>query len=354
MPEPHVCIHFGTCGGCTYQNLSQADYRALKREMVVRALQRQRFENPDVTDVVAVAPGTRRRAVFKIAKQNGEVLAGFHAAKSHAIVDMRECRVLTPGLYGLVAGLRGMMGAILRDGENAEAHATQADNGFDIALRWERKFDPETAAEVARWMKRLDLARVTANGEILCELAAPEIAFAGARIRIPPDCFLQPTREGEGVLQSFVLESLKNAKSVADLFCGIGTFALPLARLVRVQAFDSDRAMVAALSVAARNAPGLKPLAAQARDLFRDPLPPDEWKRFDAAVLDPPRAGALAQVRALAQSSVRRIAYVSCNADTFARDARVLAEGGYEMGTVTPVDQFLWSEHIELVAAFAR
>lgn len=354
MPEPHVCIHFGTCGGCTYQNLAPVEYRALKREMVVRALARHGFQNPDVADAVAVAPFTRRRAVFKIAKGGGEVLIGFHAAKSHAIVDMHECLVLTPQMFTLVAGLRGMMGAILRDGENAEAHVTQADNGFDMALRWKRKFDPRAAAEIARWMSRLNLARGTANGEILSELAAPEIHIGNAVVRIPPDCFLQPTKEGEGILQSFVSDKLKGTKAIADLFCGIGTFTFPLAQSARVQAFDNDGPMIEALAAAARRASGLKPVTTEKRDLFRQPLLTEELKAFDSAVLDPPRAGALAQIRELAQSKVRRIAYVSCNAETFARDARVLARAGYEMGTVTPVDQFLWSEHIELAAAFAR
>ncbi len=354
MPEPHVCIHFGTCGGCTFQNLAPADYRALKRHTVVRALERHGLGNADVAEVAAVAPATRRRAVFKLAKRGGGVLIGFHAARSHAIVDMRECLVLTPEVFALAGGLRRMMAAILREGEGAEAHVTRSDNGLDVALRWKRKFDPNIAAEIARWMSRLDLARMTANGELLAEAARPLVRLGRAEVAIPPDCFLQPTREGEHMLQAFVRDALAGAKYLADLFCGAGTFAFPLAERARVHAVDADPAMLDALGAAARKTAGLKPVTTERRDLFRQPLTAGELGAFDGVVLDPPRAGALAQVRALAQSDVPRVAYVSCNSESFGRDARILSDGGFRMGTVRPVDQFLWSEHIELVAVFTR
>lgn len=349
-----ICRHFGTCGGCTYQDYSPDDYRALKRGMILRAFERHGFSDPDVGDVIAVAPGTRRRAVFKIAKRASAVQIGFHAAKSHQIVDMHECLVITPAMFALVGGLREMMAGILHDGEDAEAHVTEADNGFDVSLRWPRKLDPTIAAEVARWMRKLNLARVSANNDVLSEMEQPQIRIGMADVRIPLNCFLQPTKQGEGVLQSFVFETFQKAKNAADLFCGVGTFTLPLAERARVHAVDSDKAMLDALASAVRNTSGLKPVTTEKRDLSKQPLLADELKSFDSVVLDPPRAGAQAQAVQLAQSKVRRIAYVSCNADTFARDARILADGGYKMETVVPVDQFLWSEHIELVGSFAR
>jgi 23S rRNA (uracil1939-C5)-methyltransferase len=175
-----------------------------------------------------------------------------------------------------------------------------------------------------------------------------------AEVRIPPDAFLQPTREGEGALQSRVADLLTKSKAIADLFCGAGTFAFPLAERARVLAVDGDKPMVEALAAAARNTQGLKPVTTEKRDLFKQPMLADELKPFDAAVLDPPRAGAQAQARELAKSKVARIAYVSCNAESLARDARILVDGGYRMGAVVPVDQFLWSAHVEVIAGFTR
>jgi 23S rRNA (uracil1939-C5)-methyltransferase len=349
-----VCAHFGACGGCAHQDMAPRVYRALKRDMVARALARQGFADAVVEEVVEVAPATRRRAVFKVAKQGGETRIGFHAARSHAIVDMRECHVLTPALTALVAGLRELMAALLREGETAELRVSDTDAGFDVSLDWKRGNDPAVNAVIARRASKLKLARVTAKGETLVELAPPTLHFGNAVVKLPPDAFLQPTREGEAALQARVAAATKGAKHLADLFAGLGTFALPLAEFARVHAVERDGAMLEALAFAARGTQGLKPVTTEKRDLFKEPLIAAELERFDAVVLDPPRAGALAQVRALAQSTVGRVAYVSCDPASFARDARILVDGGYRMGPVVPVDQFLWSSHIELVAAFAR
>jgi 23S rRNA (uracil1939-C5)-methyltransferase len=349
-----VCAHFGACGGCAHQDMAPAAYRALKRDMVVNALAGAGFADAAVEEVVEVPPATRRRAVFKVEKLNGAVAIGFHAARSHAIVDMRECRVLTPRLFALVAGLRELMTALLRDGEAAELHVTDTDVGFDVAIDWKRANDPAVNAAIARVASKLKLARVTAKAGTLIDLAQPIMGFGKAVVKLPPDAFLQPTREGEAALRSRVLAATKGARRVADLFAGLGTFALPLAEQARVHAVERDGAMLEALAAAARATQGLKPVTTEKRDLFKQPLTQAELKPFDAVVLDPPRAGAAAQAAQLAQSAVRRIAYVSCDPASFARDARVLVDGGYRMGAVVPVDQFLWSSHIELVAAFAR
>jgi 23S rRNA (uracil1939-C5)-methyltransferase len=301
-----------------------------------------------------VKPATRRRAVFKIAKRNGSVLAGFHAAQSHAIVDMHECLVLTPRLFALVGQLRELFAVLLNDGEDVEAHATDTETGPDIALRWSRKLTSAISAELARWAQAHKIARVTLNGGIATEFAAPVVIFGNARVALPPESFLQPTREGEAALRDRVLAAVKSAKTVADLFAGCGTFTFPLAEKARVHAVELDKPALASIAAAARTTQGLKPVTTEARDLFKLPLSGEELKPYDAVVLDPPRAGAQAQARALAASKVRRIAYVSCNAETFTRDARLLVDGGYRLGAVTPVDQFLWSPHIELVAGFAR
>jgi len=348
-----LCRHFGSCGGCTLQDVPEAAYRAQKRAAVVRALTKFGVE-AEVTDLVAVPPGTRRRAVFKIARRGGEAEVGFHAFKSHAIVDMRECLVLTPGLLRLAGALRAMASELFAGGQAAEAHATEADNGNDIAFRAPMKPTPALTAALARTAPALDAVRITWNGALAFERAAPVVHFGKAAVRLPPESFLQPTREGEAALRSRVLAAVKGAKTIADLFSGAGTFALALAEQGRVHAVELEPVMLEALAAAAKGTQGLKPVTTARRDLFKLPLTPLELNTFDAVVLDPPRAGAEAQARQLARSKVPRLAYVSCDADSFARDARILLDGGYRIGPVTPVDQFLWSSHIELVAAFER
>jgi 23S rRNA (uracil1939-C5)-methyltransferase len=334
--------------------MPDAAYRASKRDIVVRALAQRGLGEAQVADVVEVAPRTRRRCVFKIAKSGGEVLIGFHARASHSIVDMRECHVLTPALFGLVDRLRAVMGEILGDNEAAELHATETDAGFDLAFRWQRRTTPTLIATLARWAGQADVARITLRKDILVELAPPVLRIGSADVRLPPHAFLQPTREGEAFLQAQVLGALAGAKAVADLFAGCGTFALRLAEKAKVHVVELDAAMLDALAAAARRAGGLKPVSGERRDLFKRPLGARELDAFDAVALDPPRAGAERQVAQLAQSKVRRVAYVSCSADCFARDARILIDAGFTMAPVIPVDQFLWSEHIELVASFGR
>ncbi len=336
-----LCIHFGTCGGCATQDLPPQEYRTRKRDIVVRALARHGVE-AQVAEIFAIAPGTRRRCVFKI--KDGRI--GFHARASHDIVDMRECRVLTPGLFGLAQDLRDIANEI----GTAELHATEADNGFDLMLRWSRKARPALIAKLADWAAHSKVTRITAGGEILVELAAP--MWRG--VRLPPGAFLQPTREGEAFLQAEVAASAAKAKSALDLFAGCGTFALALAPRMKVHAVEHDAAQLSALAQAARARPGLKPVTVEKRDLFKQPLSAKELGVYDAAILDPPRAGAAAQIAELGKSGLKRIAYVSCNADSFARDTHALLGHGCKIGIVRPVDQFLWSEHIELVASFTR
>lgn len=336
-----LCIHFGTCGGCATQDMPREGYRALKRDMVVRALTRHGVE-AEVDEIFTIAPGTRRRCVFKI--KDGKV--GFHARASHDIVDMYQCRVLTPPLFDLAGHLRDIADEI----RTAEVHATEADNGLDLMFRWGRNASPSLIAKLASWAARSGVVRITAGNELLIEIMAP----VWGDVRLPPGAFLQPTREGETFLQHRVAACAANAKSAVDLFAGCGTFALALASRMKVHAVEHDAAQLSALAQGARAAAGLKPVTVEKRDLFKRQLSARELAVYDAAVLDPPRAGAAAQVAELGKSGLRRIAYVSCNADSFARDARSLLGQGYKIGIVRPVDQFLWSEHIELVASFTR
>jgi 23S rRNA (uracil1939-C5)-methyltransferase len=267
---------------------------------------------------------------------------------------MQECLVLTKVLRDFTATLRQGLAPILAEGEKAEIHVSETDTGLDLAFRWTRKLRPSLTADIAKAFAGADIARIIFNGEMLLERVKPEIHFDGIAVTPPPHAFVQATREGERALQARVAGLTKNAKTIVDLFAGIGTFSLPLARHAKVHAVEQDSDALAALADAARKAKGLKPVTVEKRDLFKIPLTVLELNRFDAAVLDPPRAGAEAQVKLLAVSKIPRIAYVSCDASSFARDAAILVKAGFRMGDVIPVDQFLYSGHIELVAGFSR
>jgi 23S rRNA (uracil1939-C5)-methyltransferase len=347
-----ICPHFGTCGGCSLQDLPPEVYRAKKRDSVVAALKRAGVEAV-VEEPVVVQPRSRRRAVFKIKSLPEGLHIGFHAAKSHTVIDMHHCDVLTPALFALVGGLRQKLEPLFGVGETAELHVTETDTGFDCALRWRAALTSTLTAALSSALSDLGIARLTMGRELAFETAAPAVTLGGVKVTLPPNPFLQSTAEGEAALQARVLETVGKAKNVADLFAGVGTFALPLARKARVHAVEQDQAALAALADASKSS-GLKPLTTEVRDLFKLPLTPAELNDYAAVVLDPPRAGAQAQVKALARSKVPIVAYVSCDASTFARDAALLMAGGFRMGPVTPIDQFLWSSHIELVGSFVR
>ena len=332
--------------------MGAADYAGAKRAVVQDALIKAGV-NAEVLVPIIVPPHSRRRAVFKIKRLPEGLHIGFHAARSHTVIDMHQCEVLTPALFALVSALRVKLEPLFGVGEIAELHVTQTDTGFDCALRW-RSLTPALTATLSKALSGLGIARLTMVGETVFETAVPQITLGGVAVALPSNPFLQSTAEGEAALQDCVLTIMGKAKIVADLFSGVGTFALPLARIAKVHAVEQDEAALAALNAATRGARGIKPLTTEKRDLFKVPLTPPELKPYDAVVLDPPRAGAEAQVRALTKSRVPVIAYVSCDAATFARDAAILVAGGYRPGPVTPIDQFLWSSHIELVGSFKR
>lgn len=348
-----TCLHFGRCGGCAYQDKTDADYRALKRQIVVDALARHGVET-EIGDVVEVPPGTRRRATMKAKKTENGVTLGFHAARTHDIVDIEECLVLTPRLVALLPGLRAMLAEMLGPHEDTELRLADTESGFDLGLRWRKPNDSPALTALAHWAGKLNIARISAHGDTVVSLGQPSARLGKALVALPPETFLQPTREGEAVLQDFVRETLARAKSAADLFCGCGTFTFPLAERAKVHAVELDEPMLKALAAAAKTVSGLKPVTTEKRNLFKRPLTAIELNAYDAVCLDPPRAGALEQVKMLALSRLSRIAYVSCDAETFARDARVLIDGGFRLNHIVPVDQFLWSAHIEVTGVFVR
>lgn len=348
-----LCRHFGACGGCLFQHLPDREYRTQKRDAVIDALT-EAGALADVTEIAEVPQASRRRAALKVKLAGGTVAIGFHAAKSHDIVDMEECRVLTPGLVRLLPGLRRMFAEVLAPQGDCDLRLTETATGIEVALRWSKPNDATMLAALARWADRLGLCRIAARGETVVSLGEPKVKLGKALVTLPPEAFLQPTEHGERVLQQLAVSALAGSKRLADLFCGCGTFTFPLAEKAKVHAVELESPMLETLGAAAKATSGLKPITTEKRNLFKRPLTVFELNGYDGLCLDPPRAGALEQARILAGSKIERIAYISCDAATFARDAKVLIDGGYKLGPVTPVDQFLWSSHIEVFGSFTR
>jgi len=349
-----ICPHFGTCGGCAIQHWDVARYREWKRGLVVEALAWAGLDAP-VDDVIDAHGEGRRRAVFHARRGQRDVLeVGFAALRTHRLVAIDRCPVLAPSLDGAIAAAWAVAEALEPTRKPLDIQVTASDAGLDIDVRGSGPLSPVRVAELAQVAERLKLARLTRHGELVTQRASPTLAIGRARVTLPPGCFLQATAAGEAALAALVTEGCGEAKEIADLFAGVGPFALRLAERMRVSAVDSDEAAVAALKRAAETTAGLKPVVTEVRDLFRRPLIAADLRRHDCAVFDPPRQGAEAQARALAASAVPRVIAVSCNPMTFARDARILVDGGYRLVRVIPVDQFRYSFHVELVGRFER
>lgn len=352
--EP-VCRHFLHCGGCLAQHMSPGLYRAWKHGLVVDAFRHRGIE-ADVAEPIVVEAGSRRRAFLGVERRGGEVIIGFREEGQHTLVDLAECPVLDPSIVAAVPGLRGIARRVMAERAAGRLVVTRLDHGLDVSFdNGRRDLKPDERAAVGALAQKMGLARLTVGGELIVAAGRPVATIAGVEVEIAPGLFLQAVPQAERLLAELCVGALaKSSKSAVDLFSGAGTLTLPLARRVAVTAYDSDRRAIAALQGAVRHAQALKPVTAQVRDLFRDPLSARELAAFDVVVFDPPRAGAAEQAERLAASKVPVVVAVSCNPATLARDARVLIDGGYRMGRVTPIDQFLYSPHIEAVAVFRR
>jgi 23S rRNA (uracil1939-C5)-methyltransferase len=349
-----VCPHFGICGGCALQHWASARYRDWKRSLVTQALVQAGLDAP-VDDLIDAHGEGRRRAVFHARRGTRDVLeVGFAALRAHHVVAIDRCPILAPGLDGAIEAAWAIAEALGGERKPLDIQVTASAAGLDVDVRGSGALTAARTGELARVAERRRLARLTRHGEIVAQRAAPTVTMGRAEVVLPPGAFLQATAAGEEALARLVATHCDGAKTVADLFAGVGPFALRLAERARVTAADNDAEAIAALARAAAGTQGLKPIETQSRDLFRRPFVPAELKRFDAVVFDPPRQGAEAQARMLAECAVPTVVAVSCNPATFARDARILADGGYRVMRVTPVDQFLYSAHVELVARFSR
>ncbi len=350
-----VCRHFGVCGGCMSQHMSDAIYRGWKHAVVVQAFQHRGIK-ADVQPVVRIGAGSRRRAFLGVERNGSKIAIGLREEGQHSLVDMLECAVLDPLIVAAIPNLKQMARIAMPDRKSGRLVVTKLDAGLDVSFdNGVKLLHPDERAALAGLADAAKIVRLTVAGDPIVTRSDPTLTIGGVAVDVPPSIFLQAVPEAERLLIEFVLAAVpKKSKRAVDLFSGLGTFAFPLAQTLQVLAVDSDKRAIEALQVASNRTKGLKPVESKVRDLFREPLSPKELEGFDLAVFDPPRAGAAEQAERLARSKVPVIVAVSCAPATLARDARTLMDGGYKMGPVTPIDQFVYSPHIEAVAVFKR
>jgi len=354
-----VSPHYGDCGGCSLQHWASGPYLGWKRDQVIAALARERIET-EVEATVAVPAGTRRRLALHARRlEDGRVVLGFKARKSWRLVEVTACPVADPRLVAAFPVLARVAAAFLEHPKSAPTlHVTWTLDGLDVDVTGvERRsggLSADRQMQAIRAAGEGDLARLSLAGETLVMARQPRVVFGPATVPLPAGGFLQAVPEAEAAMTSRAVAAVKGARMVADMFCGAGTFTFPLATVARVIAADASAGGIAALKVGIGSAKGMKPIEAQARDLFRRPLTSFDLKACEAIVFDPPRAGAIEQTAQIAATKASVVVGVSCNPQTFARDARVLIDAGFRLETVTPVDQFLWSSHVELVGVFRR
>lgn len=354
-----VSPQYGDCGGCSLQHWAHGPYLAWKREQVQQALARERIET-EIEPTVAVPAGSRRRLALHARRgPDGRAMLGFKARRSWRLVEVRECPVADPRIMRAIPALAELAEPLLEHPKSAPTlHVTWTLTGLDVDVTGvERRFgglsrDAQMKAIAAAG--RADLARLSLAGETLVMARQPQVAFGPATVPLPAGGFLQAVPDAEAAMVSRAVDAVRGARKIADLFCGAGTFTFPLATVAPVIAADASKAGIEALKAGVRSAKGLKAITAEARDLFRRPLTPFDLKGCDAIAFDPPRAGAVEQTAQIAGTKAAVVVGVSCNPQTFARDARVLIDAGFRLERVTPVDQFLWSAHVELVGIFRR
>lgn len=350
------CAHFGRCGGCQLQHWGEASYLAWKRQQVVEALAKRGLGGGQVEPVIPAWGEGRRRAAFHAGRVGAQVRVGFIERGGARLTPISQCPALAGPLEALALKLAPLAALVLPQRGDVTIACLWSETGADVAIKGAASGVYRSAfAALAAQAEALDLARLTIDGEPIVTRRAPLLRMGAARVTPPPGAFLQPTALGEEALARLALEAVSGAARVVDLFSGVGTFALRAAASAEVLAVETDDAMLVALKAAADGAGGaLKQVSTLRRDLLRTPFSSLEMKKFDAAIIDPPRSGARLQAEQIARAPVRKLAYVSCDPASFARDVKVLIEHGFGLTRVTPIDQFRWSPHIELVGALER
>lgn len=356
------CPHFAKCGGCDLQHLNDSRYARWVRDRALFALTQQGLSDVPVDEPVIASAASRRRVALKALKTAGGMILGFNQRGSHQIVDLESCAVMLPKFEALLEPLRAMLAKTLPAAKLATVHLTDTDSGIDMLVDAPDELTLDAREQLVTFAQTHDVAAIhwNINGFLdpVCVRREPTMIFAGVRVPFAPASFIQASQHCEKAMTEHVLRSCEGSGRVADLFCGLGTFSFPLAQSHQVLAVEGARDALSALeagrNMGRQDGPPLKQIVTRHRDLFRRPLTPKELDGFDAVVIDPPRAGALAQMQQLSQSQVQRIVSISCNPNTFARDARILVDGGYTFERLTPIDQFLWSSHLEVIGVFSR
>jgi 23S rRNA (uracil1939-C5)-methyltransferase len=348
-----ICPHYGHCGGCAVQALRPEGYAKWKRGLVEAALRNAGLDLP-VEPLVDAHGAGRRRVTFHARMEEGRARVGFMAARSHDIVEIDACPLLVEELAGALPAARDIAHILAPRGKPLDLSFTATLAGMDVDLRGSGPLEENEASALIAAAGDHDLARLSNHGRLVALRRPPTVMVGPAQVPLPPGAFLQATAAGEEAIAGEALMAVAGARRAADLFCGVGAFALRIAQKSSVFAYDSGAGSVAAMLAGARGATGLKPLEGEVRDLFSRPLTAQELAPFDAVVFDPPRVGALSQAGELARSAVERVVAVSCNAQSFARDAAILIKGGFAVQRILPVDQFRYSPHVEVVAVFLR
>jgi 23S rRNA (uracil1939-C5)-methyltransferase len=347
------CPHFSMCGGCAVQTLAPEPYAQWKRDLLVQALRRANLDAAVEPLVDGHGEGRRRATFHARTDARGKCATGFMEARAHNVVEISSCPVLAPSMDAAAAIARALAASLADSGKSLDILVTATASGLDVDLRGHGPLDEQQARRLVRLALAQDLARLSNHGSIVTFQRAPMLAMGRAMVAPPPGAFLQATEAGENLLAAKVCAALEGAGHIADLFAGVGTFSLRLAEFASIEAFDLEEAALGALAKAAR-IEGLRSVRVEPRDLFRRPLSPQELAPFEAVVFDPPRAGSELQARAIAASAAPRVVAVSCNAQTFARDAAILCAGGYEIARIEPIDQFRHSPHVEIIGVFRR
>ncbi len=353
-----MCKHFGKCGGCSLQMMPDDMYKKWVKSRAVAAIAHHGFDGDLVTDPILSPVGSRRRVAFKVLKTAGGLVFGFNASGSHQVVPMTECPVAHEAITSLFAPLKQILTTTLGDRAAGTVHATLTATGVDLLIDVPMKLSLDHRVEWAEFADKHDIAAIHWQDDgfmdpvIIRREAIMDLS--GTYVPLPPASFIQATKEGEDAIVGEIVAACAGSKRVVDLFSGIGTFTFPLAKSSQVLAVEGAQGAIDALKYGSDKAVGLKQIITKHRDLFRRPLTTKELSAFDAIVFDPPRAGAKDQAEEIAKSNATTVVAVSCNPNTFSRDARILVDGGYTLDKVVPVDQFLWSPHVELVGVFKK
>jgi 23S rRNA (uracil1939-C5)-methyltransferase len=348
-----VCKHYSECGGCTTQHATEDFIRGWKLNKIKSYLLARKIKT-NIKPVITSLNETRRRATFHGLKTKKDVIVGFFRKKTHELVSTDSCKLVDSqiisrfGLYRKLTKIGASRKSILK------ISTTVSRTGLDINITDGKPLNVELKLKVAKLCSEFKVARITWNTELIAQFSAPVINFNGIAVKIIPETFLQATEQGEETLIKNVISSISNANNVIDLFSGCGTFSLPASRTAKILAVDKSESMLSTIDMAWRNNIGLKEIRCRSQDLFKEPILEDELDLFDAAIIDPPRLGAEKQTKALARSKITRVSSVSCDPKTFSRDAEILIKSGFKLDWIQPIDQFLWSSHIELVSQFSR